>query len=91
VPCPVFAGFTLAFALQLKKKHGKTSVKVVIHKHTIKIYKLHYQTGINQKDEGTEYDRGRDGGTNFTLRIKEEETRLILLMMINFFAGISTG
>jgi hypothetical protein len=28
-PCPVFASFTLAFALQLKKKHGKTSVRVV--------------------------------------------------------------
>jgi len=27
-------GFTLAFALQLRKKHGKTSVRVVIHKHT---------------------------------------------------------
>jgi hypothetical protein len=26
-PCPVFESFTLAFALQLKKKHGKTSVK----------------------------------------------------------------
>jgi hypothetical protein len=24
-PCPVFASFTLAFALQLRKKHGKTS------------------------------------------------------------------
>ena len=23
-PCPVFASFTLAFALQLRKKHGKT-------------------------------------------------------------------
>ena len=23
-PCPFFAGFTLAFALQLRKKHGKT-------------------------------------------------------------------
>jgi hypothetical protein len=23
-PCPVFASFTLAFPLQLKKKHGKT-------------------------------------------------------------------
>ena len=38
-PCPVFAGFTLAFALQLRKKHGKTSVRVVIHKHTVAIYK----------------------------------------------------
>jgi hypothetical protein len=36
-PCPVFAGFTLAFALQLRKKHGKTSVRVAIHKHTIRI------------------------------------------------------
>jgi len=27
-PCPVFAGFTLAFALKLRKKHGKTSVRV---------------------------------------------------------------
>jgi len=25
---PVFASFTLAFALQLTKKHGKTSVRV---------------------------------------------------------------
>jgi len=33
---------------------------------------------INQKDEGTWDDRGRDGGTNFILRIKEQETRLIL-------------
>jgi len=36
----------------------------------------HYN--INQKDEGTEDDRGRDGGTNFILRIKEQETRLTL-------------
>jgi hypothetical protein len=28
-PCPVFASYTLAFALQLRKKHGKPSVKVV--------------------------------------------------------------
>jgi len=34
----------------------------------------HYS--INPKDEGTLDDRGRDGGTNFILRIKEQETRL---------------
>jgi hypothetical protein len=28
-PCPVFASYTLIFALQLRKKHGKTSVRVV--------------------------------------------------------------
>ena len=33
---------------------------------------------INQKDEGTQDDRGRDGGTNFILRIKEQGTCLIL-------------
>jgi hypothetical protein len=27
-PCPIFASFTLAFALQLRKKHGKTPVRV---------------------------------------------------------------
>jgi hypothetical protein len=27
-PCPVFASFTLVFALQLRKKRGKTSAKV---------------------------------------------------------------
>ena len=36
----------------------------------------HYN--INQKDEGTLDDRGRDGRTNFILRIKEQETRLTL-------------
>jgi hypothetical protein len=28
-PCPIFGSITLAFALQLRKKHGKTSVRVV--------------------------------------------------------------
>jgi len=27
--CPIFASYTLAFALQLRKKHGKTSVRLV--------------------------------------------------------------
>ena len=52
-PCPVSANFTLAFALQLRTIHGKSSVRVVIHKHTMrihgynnKIHKLHYQIGI---------------------------------------------
>ena len=27
-PCPVFGSYTLAIALQLRKKHGKTSVRV---------------------------------------------------------------
>jgi hypothetical protein len=27
-PCPGFASYTLAYALQLRKKHGKTSLRV---------------------------------------------------------------
>jgi len=27
-PCPVFASYTMAFALQLRKKQGKTSVGI---------------------------------------------------------------
>jgi hypothetical protein len=33
---------------------------------------------INQKDKGTEDNRGRDGETNIILRIEELETQLIL-------------
>jgi len=33
-PCPVLAAFTLAFALLLRKKHGKTSVRVAASKDT---------------------------------------------------------
>jgi len=33
-PCLVLASYTLAFALQLRKKHGKTSVRVAASKNT---------------------------------------------------------
>ena len=33
---------------------------------------------MKRKDEGTQDDRGRDGGTNCILRIKEQETHLTL-------------
>jgi len=33
-PCPVLASYDLAFALQLRKKHGKTSVRVAASKNT---------------------------------------------------------
>jgi hypothetical protein len=38
-PCPVFASYTLAFALQLRKKHGKTSVRVAQYKNNEAQYK----------------------------------------------------
>jgi hypothetical protein len=33
-PCPVLASYTLAFALQPRKKHGKTSVRVAASTNT---------------------------------------------------------
>ena len=38
-------------------------------------YQIKYYN-MNQEDEGTQDDRGRDGRTNFILRIKEQETHL---------------
>ena len=40
-PCHVFASFTLAFALQLRKKHGKTSVRVI--KTSVTVQCTYYQ------------------------------------------------
>jgi hypothetical protein len=48
--CPIFASFTLAFALQLRKKHGKTSVRLrKISEYSIHITKTptHYKTLTN--------------------------------------------
>jgi len=46
--CPLFASFTLAFALQVRKKHGKTSVRarktsVRLIKTSVKIQYAYYQ------------------------------------------------
>jgi len=40
-PCPVFTSFALAFALQLRKKHGKTSVRV--RKTSVRVQYTYYQ------------------------------------------------
>jgi hypothetical protein len=40
-PCPVFANYTLAFALQLREKHGKTSVRVAKEIQSIWYWGLH--------------------------------------------------
>jgi hypothetical protein len=40
-PCHVFASFTLAFALQLRKRHGKTSVRV--RKTSVRVHYTYYQ------------------------------------------------
>jgi hypothetical protein len=54
-PCPVFASFTLAFALQLREKHGKTSVMVRKSPSQVKKYlRLHIiQTPTDYKNPHT--------------------------------------
>jgi hypothetical protein len=56
-PCPVFASFTLAFALQLRKKHGKTSVRV--RKTSVRLRKtsvnVHYTYYLKQPHKHTHY------------------------------------
>jgi hypothetical protein len=51
-PCLVFASFTLAFALQLRKKHGKTSVRVRkisvrLRKTSVRLRKPHLEYSIH--------------------------------------------
>jgi hypothetical protein len=54
-PCPVAANYTLEFALQLRKKHGETSVRVaeeIQRMHIIKTathYKTHPYTHTHYK------------------------------------------
>jgi hypothetical protein len=47
-PCPIFASYTLAFALQLRKKHVKPSVRVrktsvMLRKTSVKVQCTYYQ------------------------------------------------
>jgi hypothetical protein len=46
-PCPVFASYTLTFDLQLRKKHGKPSVKV-------EKYKNNEQYNMQKKNNNAE-------------------------------------
>jgi hypothetical protein len=58
-PCPVFASYTLTFALQLREKHGKTSARVAARTSqadTVQ-YKNNEQYNTEKKNSNTEqYD-----------------------------------
>jgi len=61
-PCPIFTSFTLGFALQLRKKHGKTSVRVRktsvrLRKTSVRVqYTYHQNTHTLQNlSQGTVY------------------------------------
>jgi hypothetical protein len=50
-PCPVFASYTLAFALQQRKKHGKNSVRVIIKCPDIPVAVVQYMFSHKQYTE----------------------------------------
>jgi hypothetical protein len=55
-PCPVFASYTLAFALQLRNKHGKPSVRVAARTSQADIvqYKKNEQYNTQKNSRNTE-------------------------------------
>ena len=61
-------------------KRNKTVPGKVTTTRTEDGHKQNTKTSLQYKPKGrrTQDDRGRDGGTNFILRIREQETRLIL-------------
>jgi hypothetical protein len=59
-PCPVFVSFTLAFALKLRKKHGKTSItvrktSVRLRKTSVKVQYTYYQKHSQNPHKHTHY------------------------------------
>ena len=73
-PCPVFASFILAFALHLRKKHGKTSVRVRktsvrLRKTSVRVQYTYYQNTQKLKC-GT---HGRTDGQRNVLFLFHEE------------------
>jgi hypothetical protein len=53
-PCPAFASYTLAFVLQVREKHGKTSVMVVEKYPYIPVAAVQYTFTHKQYTEYTE-------------------------------------
>jgi hypothetical protein len=57
--CPVFASYTLAFALQLRKKHGKPSVRVAQYKNNEQ-YNTQNKNSNTKQYNVTEQQRTQD-------------------------------
>jgi hypothetical protein len=55
-PCPIFASYTLVFALQLRKKYRKTSVRVAKYKNN-ELYNTQKKNSNREKYNVTEQQR----------------------------------
>jgi hypothetical protein len=69
-PCPIFASYTLEFALQLRKKHRKTSVGVVKKCPDIPVAVVRYTLHSNS----TQNNIVRQNTQNGTYRMPEHRT-----------------
>jgi hypothetical protein len=73
-------GFTLAFALQLRKKHGKTSVRVVIHKYIIRIHSHNNKNTLSNRNK-----------TMYTLTKKIEPKGSLVSEVMDFVEYVFVG
>jgi len=69
-PCPVFASFTLAFALQQRKRHGETSVRV--RKTSVRLRKTSVRV---QEKPRSEYKKNLSQNTRKTSVKVQEKPR----------------
>jgi len=79
-PCPVFASFTLVFALQLRKKHRKTSVRLrktsvrvqyTYYQNTHTLQNPHKQTHYKTHTNNTYNDTNNNQTTQITTNVEE--------------------
>jgi len=76
-PCPVFANFTPAFALQLRKKHGKPSVRA--RKTSVRIRKPQSGYSIHITKTPTHYKTNTFGlAKNMTGKLKRTWREILI-------------
>ena len=92
-PCPVFPSYTLAFALQLRKNHGKTSIRVSINLSQIKNnlqsqYSIHIAKitlPLQSPHQHTHYKTHSYTHYNSTLNVTSERNFNVLLKAFIFY------
>jgi hypothetical protein len=76
-PCPIFASFTLALALQLREKHGKISFRVAEESCLKRIKEGLSRENRDERDPYASHSVGKDLSVNFVMGAV-----VLLVMMI---------
>jgi hypothetical protein len=69
-PCPVSASFSLAFTLQLRKKHGKTSVRV-------------RKTSVRLRKTSVRIRKTSVGVRKTSVRVRKTSVRVLMCKLIS--------